>query len=139
MIAQSEVRVATRGRGTYDLSRDVQAAVRASGIRTGLCHVFICHTSASLMLSENADPSVMRDMESFMSAQVPDGDPMFTHRAEGPDDMAAHVRSVLTGSDLSIPVCDGRCALGTWQGVYLWEHRYSPHERRVVVTVQGDA
>lgn len=91
------------------------------------------------MLCENADPSVMRDMEAFMSAQVPDGDPMFTHRAEGPDDMAAHVRSVLTGSDLNIPVRDGHCALGTWQGVYLWEHRYSPHERRVVVTVQGEA
>ena len=139
MIAQSEVRVATQGRGTYDLSGDVQAAVRASGIQTGLCHVFICHTSASLMLCENADPSVMRDMEAFMCAQVPDGDPKYTHTAEGPDDMAAHVRSVLTGSDLNIPVRDGRCALGTWQGVYLWEHRYSPHERRVVVTVQGEA
>lgn len=139
MIAQSEVRISTDGRGTYDLSRDVQAAVRASGIQTGLCHVFVCHTSASLMLCENADPSVMRDMEAFMSAQVPDGDPIFTHRAEGPDDMAAHVRSVLTGSDLNIPVREGHCALGTWQGVYLWEHRYSPHERRVVVTVQGEA
>ena len=139
MIAQSEVRLATRGRGTYDLSRDVQSAVRASGIQTGLCHVFICHTSASLMLCENADPSVMQDMEAFMSAQVPDGDPKFTHTAEGPDDMAAHVRSVLTGSDLNIPVREGRCTLGTWQGVYLWEHRYAPHERRVVVTVQGEA
>jgi len=138
VIAQSEVRVATQGRGTYDLSGDVQAAVRASGIQTGLCHVFICHTSASLMLCENADPSVMRDMEAFMCAQVPDGDPKYTHTAEGPDDMAAHVRSVLTGSDLNIPVRDGRCALGTWQGVYLWEHRYAPHERRVVVTVQGE-
>ena len=138
MIAQSEVRVSTRGRGTYDLSRDVQAAVRQADIQTGLCHVFVCHTSASLMLCENADPSVMRDMESFMAAQVPDGDPMFTHTAEGPDDMAAHVRSVLTGSDLNIPVRDGQCALGTWQGVYLWEHRHAPHERRIIVTVQGD-
>ena len=139
MIVQSEVRVSTRGRGTYDLSRDVQNAVAASDVRTGLCHVFICHTSASLMLCENADPSVMRDMESFMSARVPDGDPMFTHTAEGPDDMAAHVRSVLTGSDLNLPVRNGRCALGTWQGVYLWEHRHAPHERRVIVTVQGEA
>lgn len=139
MIVQSEVRVSTRGRGTYDLSRDVQAAVRAAEIQTGLCHVFVCHTSASLMLCENADPSVMRDMETFMSSQVSDGDAMFTHTAEGPDDMAAHVRSVLTGSDLSIPVRDGRCALGTWQGVYLWEHRHAPHERRVIVTVQGDS
>lgn len=138
MIAQSEIRLRTRGRGTYDLSRDVQAAVRSSEIQTGLCHVFICHTSASLMLCENADPSVMRDMETFMAEQVPDGDPMFTHTAEGPDDMAAHVRSVLTGSDLSIPVGDGQCVLGTWQGVYLWEHRHAPHERRLIVTVQGD-
>ena len=138
MIAQSEIRVNTRGRGTYELSPDVQSAVRESGIKAGLCHVFICHTSASLMLCENADPSVMRDLETFMSRQVPDGDPMFTHTAEGPDDMPAHVRSILTQSDLNIPVRDGRCALGTWQGIYLWEHRRAPHSRRVIVTVQGD-
>ena len=138
MIAQSERRVSTTGRGTYDLTRDVQEAVRDSGIRSGLCHVFVCHTSASLMLCENADPSVMRDMEIFMSRQVPDGDAMFTHTAEGPDDMPAHVRSVLTGSDLNIPVIDGRCALGTWLGIYLWEHRRAPHARRIIVTVQGD-
>ena len=138
MIAQSETRVSTNGRGTYDLTRSVQDAVRKSGIRSGLCHVFVCHTSASLMLCENADPSVMRDMETFMSRQVPDGDAMFTHTAEGPDDMPAHVRSVLTGSDLNIPVMDGRCALGTWQGIYLWEHRRAPHARRIIVTVQGD-
>ena len=137
MMAQSETRVSTNGRGTYDLTHDVQAAVRESGIRSGLCHVFVCHTSASLMLCENADPSVMHDMETFMSRQVPDGDPMFTHTAEGPDDMPAHVRSVLTGSDLNIPVKDGQCALGTWQGVYLWEHRRAPHARRIIVTVQG--
>ena len=137
MIAQTELRVRTDGRGTYDLSRDVDRAVHESGVAQGLCHVFVCHTSASLMLCENADPSVMRDMESFMSRQVPDGDPIFTHTAEGPDDMPAHVRSVLTGSDLNIPVRNGRCALGTWQGVYLWEHRYAPHSRRVIVTVQG--
>ncbi len=137
MIAQSEIRVATKGRGTYDLSADVQAAVRQSGVDSGLCHVFICHTSASLMLCENADPSVMRDLETFMSRQVPDGDPMFTHTSEGPDDMPAHVRSILTQSDLNIPVRGGRCALGTWQGIYLWEHRRAPHSRRVIVTVQG--
>ena len=137
MIAQSEIRFSTNGRGTYDLTPDVQKAVRDSGAQSGLCHVFVCHTSASLMLCENADPSVMRDMETFMSKQVPDGDPMFTHTAEGPDDMAAHVRSVLTGSDLNIPVQDGQCALGTWQGVYLWEHRHAPHSRRIIVTVQG--
>ena len=138
MISQSEIRVDTRGRGTYDFTRDVQEAVRASGVRTGLCHLFIRHTSASMMLCENADPAVRRDLETFMSRQVPDGDPMFTHTAEGPDDMPAHVRSVLTQSDLNIPVRDGRCALGTWQGVYLWEHRTAPHARRVIVTVQGE-
>ena len=138
MIAQSEIRVDTRGRGTYDFTRDVQDAVRASGVRTGLCHLFIRHTSASMMLCENADPAVRHDLETFMSRQVPDGDPMFTHTAEGPDDMPAHVRSVLTQSDLNIPVRDGRCALGTWQGVYLWEHRTAPHARRVIVTVQGE-
>lgn len=137
MISQTEIRLATDGRGTYDISRDVEQAVRESGIETGICNVFICHTSASLMLCENADPGVMRDMETFMSSQVPDGDPMFTHTAEGPDDMPAHVRSVLTGADLNIPVRDGQCAVGIWQGVYLWEHRHAPHRRRVIVTVQG--
>lgn len=138
MIAQSEIRIATRGRGTYDFTQDVQEAVRASGVRTGLCHLFIRHTSASMMLCENADPAVRRDLETFMARQVPDGDPAFTHTAEGPDDMSAHVRSILTQSDLNIPVRDGRCALGTWQGVYLWEHRTAPHERCVIVTVQGE-
>lgn len=138
MIAQSEIRIDTGGRGTYDFTRDVQDAVRQSGITTGLCHLFIRHTSASMMLCENADPSVRRDLETFMAKQVPDGDPMFTHTAEGPDDMPAHVRSILTQSDLNIPVSDGRCALGTWQGIYLWEHRQAPHARRVIVTVQGN-
>lgn len=137
MIDQRELQVRTSGRGTYNISRDVQDFVRNSGISSGTCQVFICHTSASLMLCENADPAVLRDMETFMSRSVPDGDPMFTHTAEGPDDMPAHVRSVLTQSDLSLPVRDGRCALGTWQGIFLWEHRYAPHTRRVIITVQG--
>ena len=130
--------MSTRGRGTYDLSRDVQDIVRQSGVTTGMCQLFIRHTSASLMLCENADPAVLRDMEAFMSRTVPDGDAMFTHTAEGPDDMPAHVRSVLTQSDLSIPISGGRCALGTWQGVFLWEHRYRAHRRRVLVTIQGE-
>jgi len=138
LISQHELQISTEGRGCYDLSRDVQKVVRDSGITAGLCHVFIRHTSASLMLCENADPAVLRDMEAFMSRQVPDGDPLFTHKAEGPDDMPAHVRSVLTQSDINVPVRDGRCALGTWQGLYLWEHRYAPHARRVIVTVQGE-
>jgi len=138
LIAQQELRVATTGRGTYDISRDVQRAVADSGVGFGLCHVFICHTSASLMLCENADPSVMRDLETFMARQVPDGDPMFTHTAEGPDDMPAHIRSILTQSDLNLPIREGRCVLGTWQGIYLWEHRQSAHARRIVLTMQGE-
>ncbi len=138
MISQHQLQIDTRGRGTYDLSADIQSAVKTSGVETGMCHVFIRHTSASLMLCENADPAVMRDLEAFMSRQVPDGDPMFTHTAEGPDDMPAHVRSVLTQSDLNIPVQDGGCALGTWQGVYLWEHRLAPHQRTVLLTIQGE-
>ena len=137
-MAQHKLTVRTRGRGAYDISDDVQDLVRASGMSSGLCHVFICHTSASLMLCENADPAVLRDLETFMSRNVPDGDPMFTHTAEGPDDMPAHVRSVLTQSDLNLPVSNARCALGTWQGIFLWEHRVAPHTRRVIVTLQGE-
>lgn len=138
MITRKEFIVETQGRGTYDLTHDVQRFVADSGISMGLCHIFIRHTSASLMLCENADPDVLRDLETFMSRQVPDGDPDFVHTAEGPDDMPAHVRSVLTQSDMNLPVDEGRCALGTWQGIFLWEHRYAPHTRRVIVTVQGD-
>ena len=138
MIRQEEISIATHGRGTYDLGEQVERAVRSSGISTGLCHVFICHTSASLMICENADPAVMRDLETFMERQVPDGDPMFTHTAEGPDDMPAHIRSVLTQTDLNIPVSEGRCALGTWQGIYLWEHRLAPHNRKVMLTISGE-
>jgi secondary thiamine-phosphate synthase enzyme len=138
MISQHQLKIDTSGRGTYDLSADIQSAVRGSGITTGMCHVFIRHTSASLMINENADPAVMADFESFMSRLVPDGDPMFTHTQEGPDDMPSHVRSILTQTDLNIPVQDGKCALGRWQGVYLWEHRHAPHERKIVLTVQGE-
>ena len=138
MISQSEILIQTRGRGTYDVSAEVEAAVRNSGIVRGLCHVFIRHTSASLMLCENADPDVRQDLETFMARIAPDGDPDFVHTAEGPDDMPAHVRSVLTQTGLSIPVRDGRCALGTWQGVYLWEHRHAGHKRTLLLTVQGE-
>jgi secondary thiamine-phosphate synthase enzyme len=138
MWFQETLGVATRGRGTYDLSVEVEAVVRRSGVRTGLCHVFVQHTSASLMLCENADPTVRRDLEAFMARMVPDGDPIYQHTMEGPDDMPAHVRTVLTHSGLSIPVTSGRSALGTWQGIYLWEHRRAPHRRRVTVTVNGE-
>lgn len=137
MIHQVDIEFATQGRGSYELTDNIQAAVRESGVETGLCNVFIRHTSASLMLCENADPTVRLDLESFMNRLAPDGDPLFRHIAEGPDDMPAHVRSVLTHADLNLPVRDGRCDLGTWQGVFLWEHRHAPHRRRITVTVSG--
>ena len=129
--------IATHGRGTYDITAEIQRGVRESGVDTGLCHVFVHHTSASLILCENADPDVRADLETFMARLVPDGDPMFIHTAEGPDDMPAHVRSILTQNGLGIPVTRGQCALGTWQGVYLWEHRSMGHRRRITVTVIG--
>ncbi len=138
MWFQDTLNVGTRGRGTYDISAAVEDVVRRSGIGIGLCHVFLQHTSASLMLCENADPTVRRDLEAFMTRMVPDGDPIYHHTLEGPDDMPAHVRTVLTHSSLSIPLSGGRCGLGTWQGVYLWEHRRAPHQRRVTVTVNGE-
>ncbi len=133
----AEVRVTTRGRGTYDITGQVAEAVAGADVETGLCHVFNTHTSASLMLCENADPDVRRDLETFMADLAPDGDSRFVHRAEGPDDMSAHVRTVLTASALSIPIRRRRLALGTWQGIYLWEHRHRGHERRLLITVVG--
>lgn len=126
------------GRGTQELTQSVEAIVRRAGVTTGLCHVFLHHTSASLILSENADPTVRRDLEAFAGRLIPDGDPLFQHTDEGPDDMAAHVRTLLAGHDLTIPVRNGHLALGTWQGIYLWEHRHHPHQRRVTVTLQGE-
>lgn len=135
---QESFQTSTRGRGTYDITRKVEQIISRSGITTGLCHIFIHHTSASLVLCENADPSVRSDLEQFMSKLVPDGDPMFDHTMEGPDDMPAHIRSILSKMDLTIPVSNGRCGVGTWQGVYLWEHRTHPHNRTVTVTITGD-
>jgi len=136
-VTRTKMRIETRGRGTTEITRQVQDAVRASGVRDGLCTVFVHHTSASLIICENADPDVRRDLDAFFARLVPDGDPLFVHTAEGPDDMPSHVRSVLTATSLSIPVADGRCDLGTWQGVYLYEHRTHPHTRSVTVVVQG--
>jgi secondary thiamine-phosphate synthase enzyme len=127
----------TRGRGLFDVTSRVQDAVRAAAVTTGLCTVFVHHTSASLLINENADPAVLADLERFMARLVPDGDPLFRHVDEGPDDMPSHVRAALTQSALSIPVAGGRCDLGTWQGVYLWEHRHAPHRRRLTLTVLG--
>lgn len=136
MIHQDILSVATHGRGTYEISRQVRDVVEASAIVVGICHVFVHHTSASLILCENADPSVRSDLERFLAKLVQDGDPAFHHDAEGPDDMPAHIRSILTNMDLTVPVTNGKCALGTWQGIYLYEHRTHPHQRRVTVTVR---
>ena len=130
--------IETRGRGTYEVTDAVQQAVGQSGITQGLCTVFVHHTSASLIINENADPDVRRDLDAFLERLVPDGDPLFVHTAEGPDDMPAHVRCALTQTSLGIPVAGGRCDLGTWQGIYLWEHRLAPHNRRLSVTVVGE-
>jgi len=138
MIYQESFQVATRGRGSYAIGDEVERRLRQSGVSTGICQIFIHHTSASLMLCENADPEVRADLERFMDRLAPDGDPLFRHVDEGPDDMPAHVRSLLTGQFLSVPVSSGRCALGTWQGIYLWEHRRQPHRRHVTVTVLGE-
>jgi secondary thiamine-phosphate synthase enzyme len=138
MIHQQSLHISTRGRGAYEITQDIQSIVSDSGIGAGLCHVFVHHTSASLIICENADPQVRRDLETFMARLAPDGDPMFEHIDEGPDDMPAHVRAILTKMDLTVPVIGGRAALGTWQGVYLWEHRTHPHQRHLSVSVQGD-
>lgn len=127
----------TAGRGTTEVTAEIERAVRESGVRVGVCHLFLQHTSASLILCENAAPAVRRDLETLFARLAPDGDPAYAHDDEGPDDMAAHARSVLTGSSLQVPVANGRLALGTWQGIYLWEHRRAAHTRRLVVTVLG--
>ena len=129
--------VVTRGRGTGEMTERVARVVTGSGIDRGLCTIFVHHTSASLILCENADPSVRADLERYFARLVPDGDPVFRHDAEGPDDMPAHVRTILSSSSISIPVEGGRLDLGTWQGLFLWEHRARPHHRRITVSVVG--
>jgi secondary thiamine-phosphate synthase enzyme len=132
---RKEWSVRTSGRGFTDLTPRIAAFVRESSVQQGLCNVFLVHTSASLILCENADPSVRKDLDSFFARVVPDGDPAYEHDAEGPDDMPSHIRTVLTQNSLVIPVVDAELGLGTWQGIYLWEHRKVPHERRVIVTM----
>lgn len=129
--------IETTGRGLLDLTARVRAVVARSGVTDGLATVFVHHTSASLLINENADPAVLHDLEAWMSRLVKDGDPLFTHTDEGPDDMSAHVRSALTQSSLGVPVANGQLDLGTWQAIYLWEHRHRPHRRRVSVVVLG--
>ena len=138
MFHHGELVVETKARGIYDITRDVNALVAKSRVRAGLATVFIHHTSASLIICENADPSVRRDLEAFAARLVPDGDALFEHDDEGPDDMPAHVRTVLTQTSIGIPVVNGTLDLGTWQGIYIWEHRTAPHRRRVTVTIIGE-
>ncbi len=128
----------TRGRGLLEITRPVADWLTETGVRSGLLTLFIRHTSASLLVQENADPQVCADLDRFLARLVPDGDALFRHRDEGPDDMPAHVRAALTAVALSIPVASGRLALGTWQGIYVWEHRLRPHRREVAAHVVGE-
>jgi len=140
MLRQSlhELNIATRGRGFYEFTESVQELVRETKFKTGLATLHLQHTSASLLIQENADPEVRRDLERFFSRLVPDGDPLFQHTCEGEDDMPAHVRTALTCVNLGIPIENGMLTLGTWQGIYLWEHRVEPHRRRVTVHLLGE-
>ena len=132
------LRIATRGRGLVEITPDVRAWLAQTGIDRGLLTLFVRHTSASLLVQENADPDVRADLDRFFARLVPDGDPLFRHRDEGPDDMPAHVRAALTATQLAVPVLAGGLALGTWQGIYLWEHRVRPHTREVVLHASGE-
>ena len=138
MFHRGELNVPTPKRGIYNITPQVAQIVRESGVEQGLATVFIHHTSASLIISENADPAVRADLERFAARLVPDGDKLFAHHDEGPDDMPAHVRSVLTQTSIGIPILDGKLELGVWQGLYLWEHRMAPHTRKVTVTILGE-
>lgn len=137
MFFQTRCQISTPGRGILPITAQVAASVRESGLAQGLVNLFVRHTSCSLIITENADPDVRRDLESTFARLAPDGDPAWRHDLEGPDDMAAHARSVLTHTTLTIPFRDGRLQLGTWQGVYLWEHRCAPHTREILITVLG--
>lgn len=135
MIVQKAISIQTQGRGCIEITPQIASFLSESGIEMGLCNIFIQHTSASLIICENADPSVLTDLETFTSKVVPDGDPMFIHTAEGSDDMPAHIRSVLTHSSLTIPIISAELGLGTWQGIFLWEHRIRRHRRNLIFTI----
>ncbi len=134
-MALHELTLRVPGQGLHEITQDIVAVVNDSDIDDGLCTVFICHTSASLTIQENADPSARRDLEAWLNRLVPEGDPLYTHTSEGPDDMPAHIKAILTATSLSIPMIGGRLVLGTWQGIYLWEHRRHRGSRRVVVHI----
>jgi secondary thiamine-phosphate synthase enzyme len=136
-VSTKTFHVRTRGRGLYDVTDRVREAVEASGVRAGICSVFLAHTSASLVTQENADPAVLRDLEKWIERVAPERDD-YEHDAEGPDDMPSHIRASITKTSETVPIDGGRLALGTWQAIYVWEHRTSGHDRRVVVTVLGE-
>jgi len=138
MLKQKQFSVITNGRSIVNITRDIEKMIHESKVQNGLCHVFIHHTSASLIITENADTAVLEDLEFYISKLVLDGDPNYIHDDEGPDDMAAHIRSVLTQSEITIPVRYGHCGLGTWQGIFVWEHRTQPHQRQITITIQGE-
>ncbi len=137
-IYQQLFNLSTQGRGTYNITGKVDDLIRQSGIKIGLCHVFIHHTSASLIITENADPDVRRDLETILKRLAPDGDPAYRHTMEGVDDMSSHIRCMLTNTEVTIPVTRGRSALGTWQGLYLYEHRTGHFQRKLTVTLYGE-
>jgi secondary thiamine-phosphate synthase enzyme len=138
MLYQKKLRFSTTGRGTYNISKQITETIENSGIKTGICHIFIQHTSASLILCENNDNNVREDLNAFMAKLVKDGDSSYKHKDEGDDDMAAHIRTILTQSSLSIPIYKGKCDLGLWQGIFLWEHRTSAFKRNIAVTIMGE-
>jgi secondary thiamine-phosphate synthase enzyme len=138
MWFQRELRIDPRTAGLHEITDSVRAVVREAGVRTGLCHVFVRHTSASLVIQENADPSARRDLETAFRRLAPENMPEYTHTAEGPDDMPSHIRSALTQTSETIPIAEHALALGTWQGLYLFEHRRSPGPRRIIVTISGE-
>jgi len=137
MIIHKKISICTVSRGCYDITDKITSLVNQQSITSGLCQVFIHHTSASLIISENADPKVLQDLETFMAKIAPDGAAYWIHDDEGPDDMPAHIRSVITQNNLTIPIIDGQIALGIWQAVYLWEHRTQQHQRHITVTLQS--
>jgi secondary thiamine-phosphate synthase enzyme len=138
MIKQYKLNLTTSERGFTNITDEINKFVTDANMAIGLCHIFLHHTSASLTLCENADDLVQRDLETFMTRLIPDGDPMFQHIDEGPDDMPSHVRTVLTQSFLMVPIREHQLALGKWQGIYLWEHRLHPHHRSMTITILGD-
>ncbi len=137
-VHQATLTLAPRGAGTHEITGEVARVLARSGLQRGIVTVFCQHTSCSLVIMENADPSARRDLEAWLDRLVPDSDPHFEHTLEGPDDMPSHIKMALTRTSETVPFAEGRMLLGTWQGIFLWEHRMAPHSRRVIVTVVGE-